>query len=116
MVVGLLGAVVSFYLAGQHYSDAPALCDAGNLYSCSTVNTSKYSELFGIPIAVLGLGHFVALALLQTSTMTTKMSMLLQGRCFSSRLYSQCCTRLCWQSYRRPSSGLGVYFVFRSTD
>ena len=63
-VVGLLGMVVSFYLAGQHYSDAPALCDAGNLYSCSTVNTSEYSELFGIPIAILGLGHFVALATL----------------------------------------------------
>ena len=61
-VVGLLGIMVSFYLGGQHYSDAPALCDAGNLYSCSTVNTSEYSELFGFPIALLGLGHFAALA------------------------------------------------------
>ena len=63
-VVGLLGAAVSFYLGGQHFSDAPALCDAGNLYSCSTVNTSEYSEIFGVPIALLGLGHFAALATL----------------------------------------------------
>jgi protein-disulfide isomerase/uncharacterized membrane protein len=65
-LVGLLGAVVSFYLGGQHFSDAPALCDAGNLYSCSTVNTSEYSELFGIPIALLGLGHFVTMTTLAT--------------------------------------------------
>ena len=65
-VVGLLGAVVSFYLGGQHFSDAPALLMTGNLYSCSTVNTSEYSELFGIPIALLGLGHFVTMTTLAT--------------------------------------------------
>ncbi len=64
LLVSALGAVVSFYLGGQHFSDAPALCDAGNLYSCSTVNTSEYSELFGVPIALLGLGNFVAMGVL----------------------------------------------------
>ena len=63
-VVGILGMLVSFYLGQQHFSDAPALCDAGNLYSCSTVNSSEYSELFGFPIALLGLGHFAAMAVL----------------------------------------------------
>ena len=66
LVVSILGAMVSFYLGQQHFSDAPALCDAGNLYSCSTVNSSEYSELFGIPIALLGLGHFVAMGVLAT--------------------------------------------------
>mgnify|MGYP001115342676 FL=1 len=63
-VVGILGMLVSFYLGQQHFSDAPALCDAGNLYSCSTVNSSEYSELFGFPIALLGLGHFAAMTVL----------------------------------------------------
>jgi protein-disulfide isomerase/uncharacterized membrane protein len=63
-VVGIFGVLVSFYLGQQHFSDAPALCDAGNLYSCSTVNSSEYSELFGFPIALLGLGHFAAMVVL----------------------------------------------------
>ncbi len=64
LVVSALGAMVSLYLGAQHFSDAPALCDAGNLYSCSTVNSSEYSELFGVPIALLGLGNFVAMGVL----------------------------------------------------
>ncbi len=62
--VGVLGSIVSVYLATQHYSDAPALCDAGNLYSCSTVNKSEFSTIADFPIALLGLGHFLTMALL----------------------------------------------------
>ena len=63
-LVGFLGALVSVYLATQHYSDAPALCDAGNLYSCSTVNKSQFSEIAGFPIALLGFGHFLTMLVL----------------------------------------------------
>ena len=62
--VGILGAGVSLYLATQHYTDGPALCDAGEVYSCSTVNTSEYSEIAGFPIALLGFGHFAVMMIL----------------------------------------------------
>ena len=63
-LTGVLGVGVSLYLATQHYTDGPAWCDAGATYSCSTVNTSKYSEIAGFPIALLGLGHFVVMMML----------------------------------------------------
>jgi protein-disulfide isomerase len=64
MLTAIMAAIVSLYLGNQHFSDGPALCDAGDLFSCSTVNTSEYSELFGVPIAFLGAGYYVAMLFL----------------------------------------------------
>ena len=68
MVTSVLAIGVSIYLGQQHYALGPASCDIGELFSCSTVNKSKYSELFGIPIAFMGLGYYLGVLLLSFSS------------------------------------------------
>ena len=47
-----------------HYSDYEAFCDISEGLSCSVVNKSIQSELFGIPVAILGFLTFVVLFIL----------------------------------------------------
>ncbi|MEX1068616.1 MAG: vitamin K epoxide reductase family protein, partial [Patescibacteria group bacterium] len=35
-------------------------CDISEKFSCSTVSQSSYSEIFGIPVSLLGLLYFAA--------------------------------------------------------
>lgn len=53
----LLGIGLTGFLLYQHYH-ASEICSIGGLFSCDTVNTSTYSEFFGIPVAVFGLAYF----------------------------------------------------------
>ena len=68
MVTSVLAIGVSIYLGQQHYALGPASCDIGELFSCSTVNKSEYSELFGIPIAFMGLGYYIGMLFLTFSS------------------------------------------------
>ncbi|MCB9796202.1 MAG: thioredoxin domain-containing protein [Alphaproteobacteria bacterium] len=64
-VSSTLGAGVSVYLTMSHYaaqSGAESVCNINETFNCDAVNTSAYSELFGVPIAVLGLGFYVGVA------------------------------------------------------
>ena len=58
MSVGLFGMGVSMYLGFQHFVEGPSLCDAGATFSCSTVNQSVYSEIAGVPIAMIGFANY----------------------------------------------------------
>jgi uncharacterized membrane protein len=53
MILAGLGVVDSLYLTWIKYTENPALCIKG-LGDCISVNNSRYSELFGIPISILG--------------------------------------------------------------
>jgi uncharacterized membrane protein len=55
------GIVVSAYLALVHYRDDLLVCSVGG---CHRVQKSPYAELAGVPVAILGLAMFVAIALL----------------------------------------------------
>ena len=56
---------VSGYLSWLKVSGSDAVCVAGGAFDCGTVLNSRYSELFGIPIAWLGLAtNLVVLTLL----------------------------------------------------
>jgi uncharacterized membrane protein len=55
------GIAVSAYLTLVHYRDDLLVCAVGG---CHTVQKSPYAELYGIPVAILGLGMFVAMLLL----------------------------------------------------
>ena len=57
-VLALAGAGVSSYLVYSHYAHVQVACTTGG---CETVLTSKYSELAGVPVAVLGLVAYAAL-------------------------------------------------------
>lgn len=58
----LAGAAVSGYLLWHRLTGGPLLCLTGG--GCATVNASPWAELFGIPVAGVGLGVYLALALL----------------------------------------------------
>lgn len=50
------------YLSSLHFKiDGESFCDIAAGFSCSSVNTSKYSEIFGMPMAFMGVGYFIAL-------------------------------------------------------
>ncbi|MBT3314119.1 MAG: vitamin K epoxide reductase family protein [Anaerolineae bacterium] len=60
LIAAIIGALDSTYLAWIKLSHNETLCAPG-LGDCFTVNTSRYAELFGIPIALFGLATYVAI-------------------------------------------------------
>ena len=66
MVGALRSCAVSTYLTIAHYTTSTILsCPDTGLINCGKVTTSIYSSIFGIPLAVLGLGYFLAMFVLQ---------------------------------------------------
>jgi uncharacterized membrane protein len=64
IAITLIGLADSIYLSVLKFTHQESRCIAG-IGDCFTVNTSQYSVIFGIPIAVFGAGaYLVILALL----------------------------------------------------
>jgi uncharacterized membrane protein len=62
-LVALAGIAVAGYLAWAHYDDGSVVCPIGG--GCEAVQESEYSEIAGVPVAVLGLvAYAVVLGLL----------------------------------------------------
>ncbi len=57
----VLGAGVAGYLTYVHYAGLEPFC-AGGGHGCERVQSSSYATLLGIPVAVLGLGAYIAIA------------------------------------------------------
>src|SRR5574341_1044366 len=63
LILAGIGLLDSLYLSWVKIVNSQVYC--GTSGQCETVNSSSYSEIFGIPIAYLGLGaYLVILALL----------------------------------------------------
>ena len=64
-VFAVIGLIIAAYTTYEHYNGFAALICLGGSHghsSCQTVQSSVWSELDGIPVAVLGLvGYFVLL-------------------------------------------------------
>jgi uncharacterized membrane protein len=58
-VLSALGAGIAAYLTVAHLADVRVACATGG---CETVQTSRYAELGGVPVAALGLAAYVVLA------------------------------------------------------
>lgn len=56
-VLAALGVAVAFYLTIVHYRSDLLVCRAGD---CASVQKSSYAEIAGIPVALLGLGMYLA--------------------------------------------------------
>jgi uncharacterized membrane protein len=54
LVVSVIGLVDSFYLLWIKLANDKAYCIPG-IGDCWTVNTSKYSMIFGIPVSIFGI-------------------------------------------------------------
>lgn len=57
--LSLAGLGTSGYLTYSHYADQATVC--AGIGSCEFVQTSEYSEIIGIPVALFGLLFFVGL-------------------------------------------------------
>ncbi len=53
IVVAILGGLNAAYLLIYKLTSAQAMCLGSR--DCSTVNASRYSEIFGVPVSLLGL-------------------------------------------------------------
>jgi uncharacterized membrane protein len=52
LVAAAVGAAIAAYLTYVHYAHVSPICTTGG---CEKVQTSKYAELAGVPVALLGL-------------------------------------------------------------
>jgi uncharacterized membrane protein len=59
-LAAVAGALISAYLTATHWSDQPVIC--AGLGSCATVQSSDYATVAGVPVALLGLVMYAALA------------------------------------------------------
>jgi uncharacterized membrane protein len=60
LVLTALGLGVATYLTYIHYAGMKPLCGKGG-GSCEIVQTSQYSKLVGVPVALIGLLGYVAI-------------------------------------------------------
>jgi uncharacterized membrane protein len=61
VVIGMLaaaGVAVASYLTYARYTDTAIACATGG---CETVQSSRYAEVAGLPVALLGLGAYLAI-------------------------------------------------------
>jgi uncharacterized membrane protein len=59
MILVVIGLLVSIYMTIYKISSNEALCLGSG--DCSTVNASRYSEVYGIPVAVVGIVGYLAI-------------------------------------------------------
>jgi uncharacterized membrane protein len=61
LALAAVGAAIAAYLTWTHYADVAPLCVTGG---CEIVQRSDYATLAGIPVALLGLLHYLTLGTL----------------------------------------------------
>src|ERR1700735_2619283 len=61
VVVAILGLALASYLVYVHYSGTRPACSAGD--ACLKVQTSVYSKIAGVPVALIGLIGYIGIFL-----------------------------------------------------
>ncbi len=89
----LLGFADATYLTLKHYSGSPITCSL--THGCDIVTTSAYSQILGVPVALLGALYYLSVILLSIFVLDRKNTNIL-------RLIS----RLSWLGL-----GASVYFI-----
>ena len=59
ITINVIGVALASYLTYVHYADIKPVCTAGN--TCLKVQTSVYSKLAGVPVALIGLLGYVTI-------------------------------------------------------
>lgn len=62
VILVVIGLLVSVYMTVYKVTSNDALCLGSG--DCSTVNASRYSEVYGIPVATVGIAGYFAILLL----------------------------------------------------
>ena len=69
-IVSVAGLCVAGYLTYEHLTSSSTLaCSDNGIVNCLKVTTSSYSEVAGVPVAVLGLVFFAVMLVLQLPPM-----------------------------------------------
>ena len=89
ILLAIAGLGVAGYLTYVHYAGISPVCTTGG--SCEKVQTSAYSRLLGVPVALIGLLGYIAImaALITRDTETTRsvvMLLTVTGFAFSAYL------------------------------
>lgn len=58
VIIALAGLVIMSYLTYVHYANTQSFCDLSAEVSCDVVTTSIYSEVFSVPVSILGIFYF----------------------------------------------------------
>lgn len=67
-ILAVGGIAVSSVSLQRHYAKSKTeFCDVGETFNCDIVNRSEYSKLFGIPVALIGMLGYGAIAGLATA-------------------------------------------------
>src|ERR1700721_2097679 len=66
-ILAVCGIVVSSTSLQHHYATPKTpYCDIGEAFNCDIVNRSEYSSILGVPVALIGMLGYAALAGLAT--------------------------------------------------
>jgi vitamin-K-epoxide reductase (warfarin-sensitive) len=66
-ILAVCGIVVSSTSLQHHYATSKTpYCDIGEAFNCDIVNRSEYSSILGVPVALIGMLGYAALAGLAT--------------------------------------------------
>jgi len=68
--IAFLGFADATYLTANHYFGIPLVCTI--VHGCDIVTTSRYSLIFGIPVALLGFLYYLTIFLLFTIAIDTQ--------------------------------------------
>ena len=67
VALSVCGVIVSSVSLQHHYGKSKtAYCDIGETFNCDIVNRSEYSSIMGVPVALIGMLGYAALAGLAT--------------------------------------------------
>ena len=64
LLLSIYGLGASIYLTITHFQPKALACVSNSTFNCEKVTQSPQSEIFGIPVAMLGLVFFVPMLLL----------------------------------------------------
>jgi uncharacterized membrane protein len=78
-IIALLGFIDATYLAVEHFANEVPPCVVGN---CEIVLTSRFSEIAGVPVSLLGALYYLTLVVLIIIYIDTKKEVMLRSAMF----------------------------------
>jgi len=63
-ILAVAGLVVSYLALRVHNSTGSAPCSINEKWDCGIVNHSPYAVMYGVPVAAIGMGGYLLMALL----------------------------------------------------
>ena len=83
-ILAVVGIAVSLYLTYAKLTSSPIVCGIGN---CEKIQASPYSQIFGIPVAVLGILYYLVVFILANKSLHKPLGWwLIFGAVFSAYL------------------------------